>query len=65
MFWEIPIKVHFTRSMYKLMLSDPLTLADLEAVDIQLYNSLKYIIECEDVSETFVGTTFTTQREVA
>ena len=63
MYWEVPLDVHFTRSMYKLMLNDPLTLGDLESVDQTLFNSLRYMME-NDITDVFFGTTFTVTRDV-
>ena len=62
MYWEVPLDVHFTRSMYKLMLNDPLTLGDLESVDQTLFNSLRYMME-NDITDVFFGTTFTVTRD--
>ena len=36
---------YFIRPMYKLLLEKKLVLTDMEAVDTEFYNSVKYILE--------------------
>ena len=62
--WETTMNVHFTRSMYKLLTGEQLVLADLESVDRQLYNSLMWIAETEELEDMLPGQCFTIQREV-
>ena len=47
----------FTLPFYKQLLNKPITLADIEAVDMQLYNSLKWILE-NDLSDGTFDETF-------
>ena len=35
----------FIRPFYKMVVGRPITLADMEAVDTEFYNSIKYILE--------------------
>ena len=42
---------YFVKSFYKLMLNIPLNLVDLEDFDKALYNSMKYMLENENVQD--------------
>ena len=44
----------FIRPFYKMMLEKPITLKDMESVDTEYYNSLKYILE-NDPSELYLN----------
>lgn len=54
----------FIRPFYKMLLSQPITLADMESVDREYYQSLKYILDNDPaeldltfvVSEEVLGT---------
>jgi hypothetical protein len=39
------LKAFFIRPFYKMLLSKPITLADMESVDREYYQSLKYIVD--------------------
>lgn len=52
----------FIRPFYKMMLNKPITLADIEAVDIEYYKSMKFIMDTDDVES--LDMTFTTESDV-
>jgi E3 ubiquitin-protein ligase NEDD4 len=52
----------FIRPFYKWMLSKPINLQDIEAVDIEYYKSMKYIMDSEDVE--CLDMTFTSDEDV-
>lgn len=52
----------FIRPFYKMMLNKPITLQDIEAVDIEYYKSMKFIMETDDVES--LDMTFTTETDV-
>ena len=53
-------KAFFIRPFYKMLLSKPVTLADMESVDTEFYNSVKYILENDPEP---LCLTFTASRE--
>lgn len=56
------IDAHFTRSFYKHMLNQPLTYQDLEAVDLDFYKQMKWILE-NDVTDVLMGQTFAAEMD--
>lgn len=50
----------FIRPFYKMLLSKPVTLSDMESVDTEFYNSVKYILENDPEP---LCLTFTASRE--
>lgn len=52
----------FIRPFYKWMLNKPITLNDIEAVDIEYYKSMKYIMDTDDVE--CLEMTFTSDEDV-
>eukprot|EP00210_Caulerpa_lentillifera_P005107 g4879.t1 len=54
------VDAHFTRSFYKHMLNQPLTYQDLEAVDLDFYKQMKWILE-NDITEVLMGQTFSAE----
>ena len=52
----------FIRPFYKMMLNKSITLADIEAVDIEYYKSMKFIMDTDDVES--LDMTFTTESDV-
>lgn len=53
---------YFTRSFYKMLLKRPITLDDMESVDVSIYNSLKSTLETEGVDSW--GLTFSVDEEI-
>ena len=53
---------HFTRSFYKHILSCPVETKDMEAVDMEMYKSLCWIVE-NDITGVFDDLTFTTDSD--
>lgn len=53
------IRAHFTLSFYKLLLNCPFTFEDLQDVDSEYYNSLRYVLDTP-VEETGLDLVFTT-----
>lgn len=52
----------FIRPFYKMMLGKPIILQDIEAVDIEYYKSMKFIMDTDDVES--LDMTFTTETDV-
>lgn len=52
----------FIRPFYKMMLNKPIQLQDIEAVDIEYYKSMKFIMDTDDVES--LDMTFTTETDV-
>ncbi len=52
----------FIRPFYKWMLNKPIILNDIEAVDIEYYKSMKYIMDTDDVES--LEMTFTSEEDV-
>lgn len=52
----------FIRPFYKMILNKPITLQDIEAVDIEYYKSMKFIMDTDDVDA--LDLTFTTESDV-
>ena len=52
----------FIRPFYKWVLSKPINLSDIEAVDIEYYKSMKYIMDTDDVE--CLEMTFTSDEDV-
>lgn len=44
----------FIRPFYKMMLEKPIELKDMEAVDVEYYNSLLYVFLCMTMSKFFL-----------
>lgn len=51
----------FTMPFYKMLLNKPITLADIEGVDPNLYTSLKWMLE-NDINEV-IDTTFSVEHD--
>ena len=62
--WECTMNIHLTQSMYKFLMGEKLVLSDLEVVDLVLFNSLKYILETEEIEDIFPGQRFVVEREM-
>ena len=56
------IDAHFTRSFYKHMLNQPLTYQDLEAVDLDFYKQMKWILD-NDITDILMGQTFAAEMD--
>lgn len=55
----------FIRPFYKMMLNKPISLQDIEAVDIEYYKSMKYIMNTEDPEQLeALDLTFTSESDV-
>lgn len=52
----------FIRPFYKMMLNKAITLQDIEAVDIEYYKSMQFIMETDDVEA--LDLTFTSESDV-
>ncbi len=52
----------FIRPFYKMMLQKPILLQDIEAVDSEYYNSLKFIMDTDDVDS--LDLTFTSEADI-
>lgn len=52
----------FIRPFYKMMLQKQITLQDIEAVDVEYYKSLKFIMETDDVES--LDLTFTSEADI-
>ena len=52
----------FIRPFYKMMLNKPITLQDIEAVDIEYYKSMQFIMDTDDVE--CLDLTFTSESDV-
>ncbi|CAF0831399.1 unnamed protein product [Brachionus calyciflorus] len=52
----------FIRPIYKMILNKPITLQDIEAVDIEYYKSMKFIMDTDDVES--LDLTFTSESDV-
>ena len=70
LYWVIS-SAFFIRSFYKMIVSRPITLKDMEAVDVELYNSIVYIKENDPeplcltfaINKTVFGEVSTRERE--
>lgn len=52
----------FIRPFYKMILGKQITLQDIEAVDIEYYKSMKFIMDTDDVES--LDLTFTSESDV-
>ncbi len=52
----------FIRPFYKMMLNKPINLQDIEAVDIEYYKSMQFIMDTDDVES--LDLTFTSESDV-
>lgn len=52
----------FVRPFYKMILNKQITLQDIEAVDIEYYKSMKFIMDTDDVES--LDLTFTSESDV-
>ena len=63
-FWwsksNFPSPAYFIRPFYKMLLGKKITLEDMEAVDTEFYNSIKYVLENDPEP---LCLTFTASRE--